>query len=484
MRLNKSFIIFVFSVILMMPCSAKNVLPLLQPIKENHIGDTLTPMMKNDKWGFANPDGKFLIKPLFEEAKEYSDGYAYIKYGGKWGIINTTPAYVVNPMYDDIESFGADLDIVSKDGKYGIIKKSGQVRLPVEYDKICQGTYFPNITFACKDSLWDFVDSSTGMLKYKMGYADVVLNDGPYAEIKKGDKWGLMNKEIKYVSPIAYDYLKYHKEGYYIVQQNGLYGAINTKGEYILPCEFTQQPQISSQPNIFLANGKTYLASTTETHCWVLSYNYSDPRTADLAITSASSLIEQDLDEHTKLAVYDNVPAYITYDGKCVWAANDNIKRQISGQISFEYKEDSVQITNYFRANKNDDFYSMVQEIDIKYPASAIDFRFPVAKIQKKIFNLCTNQDLVTPTKVAEYYIGGYHIGYCEDYNWVPIPQLQVSLAKNQWKSSLHASIMSVNNGVMDVKVVKTLNFGDTQPNLESTIYHIDMKSGDLLSKD
>lgn len=484
MRQHLSFIVFIIFTFLTQPCFAKNDLPELQPIKDKYIGQALVPMMKKDKWGYVNTEGKFLIKPAFEAAKEYSDGLAYIKFGGKWGIINTIPAYVVIPTYDEINNFEGEIAIVSNAGKYGIIDKSGKLRLPVDYSEIRRDSYFANISFVCKDGLWDFIDSKTGQLKYKMGYAEIITNDGPYAKIKKDGKWGLMNKDIKYVTPIAYDQLKYNAADYYSIQQNGLYGAINTNGEYLLPCEFAQEPQLSSELSVYLAKGKVYFTNVKETKCWALNYNFTDPQLSTLVINSGESLVEQSLDKRTKLTLYNNLPAYITYDDKCVWAANDKIKSQVNKPLSMEFKEDSVQLANYFRANKDDGSYSMEQDINIKYPTSANDFRINVAKLQKTIFHLCTDQDLSTPAKVVEYYIGGYHIGYCQDYDWIPIPQLQVSLAKNKWKSALHASILSAVDGIMKIKVQKSVNFDDAQPNAESTIYLIDMKSGELLSKE
>lgn len=475
------FFILSLFVLIATPCTAKNVLPVLQPIKEKYIGQTLQPIMKKNKWGYANSEGKILIKPEFEAAKDYSDGLAFIQFDGKWGIINEIPAYVVKPIYDDIKNFEGDFAIVVKEGKYGIINKSARICLPAEYDEIRYDSFFKNISFARKDNHWDFIDNATGMIKYKMGYADIVTNDGPYAKVKKGDKWGLLSNEVKYVSPIAYDQVKYNSEGYYSVQQNGLHGAINLKGEYLLPCEFAQEPQLTSAFNIYIANGKTYLANTEETRCWVLSYNFNNPQMADLTIDSGSLLTEQILDNNTKLATYNNIPAYITYKDKCVWSANDNIKNQFSTPVSMEYKEGSIQLTNYFRANKNDATYSMEQEIDIRYPESTNDFRISAAKIQKTIFYLCTKQDMPTPAKVAEYYIEGYHLGYCEDYEWIPIVQNQVALAKNQWKSSLHASIQGITNGIMSLSIKKELNFGDAQPNTESIVYQIDMKTGKVL---
>lgn len=70
----------------------------------------------NDKIGFANMEGNIIIKPIYDFALPFENGYARINYGGhiklvgeyesieggKWGLINTKGETVLHPIYDRI----------------------------------------------------------------------------------------------------------------------------------------------------------------------------------------------------------------------------------------------------------------------------------------------------------------------------------------------------------------------------------------------
>lgn len=64
----------------------------------------LAPVRLNDKWGYIDKGGKFVIKPQFEYASPFfDDGYAYVKNSeGKYGIINSKGELVISYQFDDV----------------------------------------------------------------------------------------------------------------------------------------------------------------------------------------------------------------------------------------------------------------------------------------------------------------------------------------------------------------------------------------------
>lgn len=44
--------------------------------------------ISNGKWGYINDSQQFVIRPQFDDAKNFSDGKAAVKRNGKWGFIN------------------------------------------------------------------------------------------------------------------------------------------------------------------------------------------------------------------------------------------------------------------------------------------------------------------------------------------------------------------------------------------------------------
>jgi hypothetical protein len=60
---------------------------------------------KNDKKGFYNTKGEWIIQTQFDAVRDFKNGYAAVKTGEKWGIIDKTGKWVLIPSYDGIKDF-------------------------------------------------------------------------------------------------------------------------------------------------------------------------------------------------------------------------------------------------------------------------------------------------------------------------------------------------------------------------------------------
>ena len=54
---------------------------------------------KEGKYGFVNDKGKFIIKPVFDEATEFFNELSIVKYNGCWGLIDLRGNILINPEY-------------------------------------------------------------------------------------------------------------------------------------------------------------------------------------------------------------------------------------------------------------------------------------------------------------------------------------------------------------------------------------------------
>jgi hypothetical protein len=63
---------------------------------------------KNDKKGFYDATGKWVIEPQFEGTRDFKNGFAAAKQDDKWGIINKQGKWVIKPTFDGIK----DLELV------------------------------------------------------------------------------------------------------------------------------------------------------------------------------------------------------------------------------------------------------------------------------------------------------------------------------------------------------------------------------------
>ncbi len=103
------------------------------------VNNGLFRIVSDDKIGYANMQGQVLIKPQFEVALPFSDGYAAFcvgvrdekkgdhkkRVGGKWGYINEYGKAVIQPTFDAAYFFKNGKAKVRKEGKSYYINKTG-----------------------------------------------------------------------------------------------------------------------------------------------------------------------------------------------------------------------------------------------------------------------------------------------------------------------------------------------------------------------
>jgi hypothetical protein len=99
--------------------------------------DGLTPVCKNDKWGYVNKSGEIVIPLEYDVARPFSDGLAAVVRGSNWynwGAIDTSGNVVIPFEYEFVGDFLEGLMAAKKDDKFGFIDQTGAVIMPYEYD--------------------------------------------------------------------------------------------------------------------------------------------------------------------------------------------------------------------------------------------------------------------------------------------------------------------------------------------------------------
>lgn len=63
---------------------------------------------KDNRWGFADKQGKMIIEPTYDDANSFSIGLAPVKDNDRWGYINTNSEFVIEAKYFDVKPFSSD----------------------------------------------------------------------------------------------------------------------------------------------------------------------------------------------------------------------------------------------------------------------------------------------------------------------------------------------------------------------------------------
>lgn len=200
------------------------------------------------------------------------EGLSCVKVDDKFGFIDSTGTMTVKPKFDDLcGGFENGLlyakMFVDNELKYALVDKTG---------KIVIGPYDELGLNDSPDSLINFgVRDDSG---YKEGYLDmkgnVVISPRFYhagefseglawASMSKDGKYGYIDKTGEYVIQPTFEFAdKFHKCGLAIVKQGELSGVIDKTGKYILPVEYTYIDFYDTGIIRFKKEGKNGYANT------------------------------------------------------------------------------------------------------------------------------------------------------------------------------------------------------------------------------
>ena len=102
----------------------------------------LIPKKDNDKYGFSDLEGNWVIEPKYDEAGEFNyydtdtrnPLNAPITLNGHQGRVRPDGSYLIEPVYNKIWGYTEGFAIVKKDGKWGYIKSDGRFLAEPQYD--------------------------------------------------------------------------------------------------------------------------------------------------------------------------------------------------------------------------------------------------------------------------------------------------------------------------------------------------------------
>lgn len=137
-------------------------------------------------WGYADKEGKVIIKPRFIIANDFSsEGIAAVVDDDGWVYINTKGENVVRPYVFDNgpDYFREGLARFITDNKFGFFDKTGKVIIEAQFDFALP--FHEGLAAICMD-------------------CKILQTDEEHSTVV-GGKWGYINKEGKIVVPLIFD---------------------------------------------------------------------------------------------------------------------------------------------------------------------------------------------------------------------------------------------------------------------------------------
>lgn len=160
---------------------------------EGELCEGLRVVVRDDRFGYADADGRLVIEPRYLWAGDFSEGRAPVavaapagQEGTLMGLIDREGREVIEATYDDLSWDGSRYAYVERDGRHGCLDRTGRVVVPLEYDWIGEFDY--GFALVEREGLFGYVDRSGSPVGEGVVYADArpVGADGTAEVLRPG----------------------------------------------------------------------------------------------------------------------------------------------------------------------------------------------------------------------------------------------------------------------------------------------------------
>ncbi len=200
----------------------------------------LAPVKVNDKWGFINPKNEVIIPFNYDGARNFYEGFASVKQGEYWTAINKEGTPITEYKFKIISWFYDGIAEVSINGRWSCIDTSGKEIIPPVYKMV---NPFHNGYATVKDdnNKCGIIDK-IGTIIVPCQYDEILNVMENLVAIRNRKLFGFLNMQTNTVEiPFQYKNVKMgFVNGVCFVKKEGHYGAINKKGEQVLPFVFLE----------------------------------------------------------------------------------------------------------------------------------------------------------------------------------------------------------------------------------------------------
>ena len=203
----------------------------------------LTWNSRNGKYGYLDPLGNEVIKFQFDNAKEFSEGYAAVKKSmrAQWDYIQPDGTYITDLKFDDAFSFSEGVALVKKGDSYSFLDKSGNL-IPIEkdYNQVFDVKEGRSIVSSLKgDTIVYGIIGKDGKEILSPRFEFIDNFEGNTAVFVDKGQAGMLSIDGNILIDAKYDELYRFDQAHYLFQQNGLQGLVRIDGTIVLPPNYS-----------------------------------------------------------------------------------------------------------------------------------------------------------------------------------------------------------------------------------------------------
>lgn len=215
--------------------------------------------------GFLDDDGRVVFSTEEVIATNVSEEFVIYSANGKKGFINISSGDRIKAVYDAVQDFSEGLAAVQIGDATGFINTSGELTISCEYSnnalyQFKSGLCNVMVGSADKGNLKAFYINSDGTKVFEEEYDYCMPFNEERAFVSKDGVWFIIDINGEKVGELEFGpYVKtvpgVFRDGKAVVVKDGLYGIINSAGEYVVYPKYEQISEIYDGGAVFKKDG-------------------------------------------------------------------------------------------------------------------------------------------------------------------------------------------------------------------------------------
>jgi WG containing repeat len=189
---------------------------------------------RNDRYGFSDESGHWVIPPSYGAVKAFSEGLAPVYQDGGWGFIDPEGQVKIGLHFSHADSFSNGLAAVQIKDKWGYIDQAGKLSIEPRFRQA--GRFSEGVAPVKSDQGWCFVDNAGTLIEGLSGFEGAMsFNDG-LAAVRVGGKWRFITHDGK--KKFDQEFVRatsFSQQLAAVQEEDGAkYGFIDRTGSYVI----------------------------------------------------------------------------------------------------------------------------------------------------------------------------------------------------------------------------------------------------------
>jgi hypothetical protein len=225
------------------------------------------------RWGYAAPDGEWVLPPRYDDPQPFSDGVAWVRLPGAltWALVDEEGRLLIQPAagYLGVAGFTDGLAWVSRDGaaRWFAVDRTNRVVISGGFEDV--RPFRRGLAPVRNGGRWGAVDTAGRLVvgfEYD-GFA-TALQDGRYidgfsdegfAGVLRDGRIGVVHRSGRLVIPPVYPALVIHPVAFLIVDDGQRWGALDRRGQLLIEPGYPSRAGVADALDRLLADTRPIL---------------------------------------------------------------------------------------------------------------------------------------------------------------------------------------------------------------------------------